>query len=104
MKNNHHPEGAACIEYVNDLKKEMRDIIRENIVKIGVWMYQTMGYPIEAYIDAINREKMTYGEAMKFISNFRKEYPNILKGSRKLRPIPGYTYTTPPTGTFADQN
>lgn len=67
-------------------KKEwIRGWIRDALVRIGVYMQQTQGFPLDMFMEEI-KKMPTVGYQMHFIAAFAGRHKSVLKG------MPHYPY------------
>ncbi len=55
----------------------LKPIMREKLVEMGLYMHQTMGFPVEYYIDLINDSGMSMLEQLSFINSFSENHKSI---------------------------
>lgn len=61
-------------------KEGMEKELREGLITIGVYMFQTMGFPIECFKDQLELMN-NKAEQWLFYLNFRNKHPNAFRQS-----------------------
>lgn len=60
-------------EYADNFEK----VLTDKIVEIGIFMYQSMGLPIEDYNFKVNNDFKTMYDKLCFVNNFASKHKNI---------------------------
>jgi hypothetical protein len=69
-------------KYTEEQKQQARDYIQQALVRVGVYMQQTMGFPLEDFIEKTN-EMSTARDQMRFLDHFYKRHPKVFEGLPK---------------------
>lgn len=73
------------MKYTEDHKQQLRDFLKEGLVRVVSYFYTTHGLPPEFTLERIHSMK-TQGEQMIFLENAYKRYPHIFNDMPHFKP------------------